>query len=127
MIFIICSRYGIHLSDGQFYGEADELGDWFHIVLNFIGPSDGIRIYHEGVKVLSDASKDEGNCTQGDRRIVIDRRFSGLDERYASVQRYGLLFFNEALTEDEIILLGEGNTSKVLHFVVKDRDVYAPH
>ena len=73
MIFIVCSRYGLHLSNGWFYGEADKLGDWFHVVLNFIGPSDGIQIYHEGVKVKSDASKNAGNYTEGERRIVIGR------------------------------------------------------
>ena len=114
MIFIICSRYGVRLSDGRFYGEADKLGDWFHVVLNFIGPSDGIRIYHEGVKVITDISTNAGNYTQGDRRIVIGRRFSGSDDRYASVQIDELLFFNEALTETEIIMLGMYNTSEVL-------------
>ena len=123
MIFIICSRYGVHLLDGLFYGEADKQGDWFHVVLNFIGPSDGIKIYHERVKVITGASRTAGNCTQGDRRTVIGRRFSELDERYASVQMDELLFFNEALTEDEIIMLGECNTSEVLHSVVKDTDV----
>ena len=127
MTFLTCSRYGIHLLDGRFYGEADKLGDWFHVVLNFIGPSDGIRIYHKGVKVISDASKNEGNYTEGDKRIVIGRHFSRSDERYASIQMDELLFFNEALTEDEIILLGECNTSEVLNSVVKDTDVYTPH
>ena len=102
-----CPRYGINLSDGKFYREAERLADWFHAVLNFIGPDDGIQIYNYGVKVNDDASKRQKNYKLGDRRIVIGRLYTDLDQRYASVKVDELLLFNQTVTETEITILSK--------------------
>ena len=119
MIFLNWSRYGVHVSDGRFYSKANGSHGWFHIVLNFIGPSDGIQIYNDGVKVTNDASKRPKNYTDGDKNIVIGRRFSDLDTRYASVQVDELLFFNQTLIETEITMLSKcRSVSNILFYYV---------
>ena len=118
-VIFTCSSYGIHISQGRFYTGANRTADWFHVVLNFIGPSDGVRIYHDTVEVKRDKSKTAGNFTHGDRRIVIGRRFSGSDKRYASVQVDELLFFNQKLTETEIKMLSKyRGVSNILFYYV---------
>ena len=120
------SSYGIHISDGRFYTRVNKTGDWFHVVLNFVWPRDGIKIYHGGVEVKRDRSKAAGNFTNGDRRIVIGRRFSGSDERYASVQMDELLFFNEALTKTEITILSKYRSgSNILFYILSPFQNYA--
>ena len=87
--------------------------------MNFIGPSDGIQIYNDGVKVTNDASKRPKNYTDGDKNIVIGRRFSDLDKRYASVQVDELLFFNQTLIETEITTLSKCRSiSNILFYYV---------
>ena len=72
VIFTYCS-YGIHISQGRFHTGAKKTGDWFHVVLNFVWPRDGIKIYNDGVEVKRDRSIAAGNFTHGDRRIAIGR------------------------------------------------------
>ena len=71
-------------------------------MLNFIGPNQGIKIYYDGNNVKNDAKKHQQNYTQGDVRIVVERRFSHLNQRYATLLLDELLFFDQALTVLEI-------------------------
>ena len=77
---------------------------WTHIVLNYRGPNDGegIRIYYDGTEVASNTTEGLGSRSAGDGRIVVGRVHTNHDERYASVQVDELIYFNAALTSDEV-------------------------
>ena len=97
----------LHQSDGNFLATANISDEWFHLVLNFIGPKEdqGTRVYHDGVQATMDSNKGGNTYIEGNGRIVIGRRYSEEDCDYASVQVDELLFFNRALTEVEIGML----------------------
>ena len=50
----------------------------------------------------SDTDKSPGSNSAGDGRIVVGRRWVNLDQEYASVQIDELIYFNRALTNDEL-------------------------
>ena len=85
---------------------------WLHFVLNFIGPNDGegIRIYLDGEMVQSVTAAGGFRIPPRHSRIIIGR--STIDSyfgRYASLQMDELLFFNQALSEEEIAMLSQTN------------------
>ena len=73
-------------------------------MLNYIGPNngEGIRGYINGEQVAIDTTKTPQSPLAGDGRIVIGRRFTDVDEKYASVQVDELIFFNKSLKTAEI-------------------------
>ena len=73
-------------------------------MLRYIGPNNGqgIRMLINGEQVDSDKSKYLESFTAGDGRIVVGRRFTDRDQAYASVPVDELIFFNSALTWNEI-------------------------
>ena len=73
-------------------------------MLNYIRPNDGegIRIYYNGQVVANDTTKNERPYSAGDGRIVVGRYYPDLDRNYASVQVDELIYFNAALTSDEV-------------------------
>ena len=78
---------------------------WFHIVFNYIGPDpdEGYRVYHDGIQVVGDVGiQSDPRAPQVDAKIVIGRRFTAMDGFYSSLVVDELLFFNRALTNDEI-------------------------
>ena len=77
---------------------------WTHIVMNYIGPSDGegIRIFDNGTEVANVATKVAGSDHPGDGRIVVGRIYTDRGLLYASVQVDELTFFNKALSTTEI-------------------------
>ena len=78
-------------------------------MLNFngTGTEQAIRIYHDGTKAGQDTELEEDTQMEGNGRIAIGRRFSESNEKYASVAVYELLFFNEALSEEQIVMLAK--------------------
>ena len=76
-------------------------------MLNVIGQQERFIIKYDGVEVASDIIKDGRPNNPGDGRIVIGRQLTRGDRDYASVEVDELLFFNEALSEDQIMMLKE--------------------
>ena len=74
-------------------------------MLNFISPLEGFKVYNDGVEVGSGSTNLGGSYSVGDGRIVIGRSLTGVDGNYGSVEVGELLFFNENLTEPEVILI----------------------
>ena len=76
-------------------------------MLNYIGPNDGegIRIYYNGVQVTSDTAKTARSHSAGDGRIVAGRRRTDIDAYYASMQIDELIYFDAALTSDDVQLI----------------------
>ena len=106
---MLCFRYDLFLLDGYFIASHSPPSGWTHIVLNYIGPNNGqgIRIFVDGAEVRSDTDKvlPINPYSAGDGRIVVGRRFTGTDEKYARVQIDELIYFNQALKESEIASL----------------------
>ena len=98
------------LSTGHFKTFVTKPSGWFHVVLNFIGPNDGIRAYHDGVEVGSNTNIHGNSKHNGDRRIVIGRYFVKSGVTYSSIQVDELLLFDQMLTDDEITMLSQLST-----------------
>ena len=77
---------------------------WFHVVVNYIGPSngDGIRSFYNGVEVASDTTRHPYSLPAGDGRIVVGRFQTEVNDYYGNGQIDELLFFNQALTVKDI-------------------------
>ena len=103
MTFLL--RFRVYLPDGYFWTGHNRPTGWTHIVLNYIGPqiSEGIRIYVNGTEVKSDTTKTSGSLRAGDGRIVVGRHYTDRDGYYASVQVDELIYFDAALTTDNIL------------------------
>ena len=73
-------------------------------MLNYVGPNDDeeIRIYHNGNEVASETTLLSLSRSAGDGRIVVGRRYTNRNWDYASVQVDELIFFDQALTQEEI-------------------------
>ena len=101
------------LVDEDFFVFGPEHDGWFHIVVNFIGPSvtQGFRVYNDGVQVGGDSRVERGlTHTEGDGRIVFGRFYTNVNDRYGSAHMGELLLFNQVLTEAEISKLGQTST-----------------
>ena len=103
-------RYRVTMSAGHFQTFDTKPSGWFHVVLNVIGPDNGIRIYHDGIEVASDTTTHGDPKHNGDRRIVIGRYHAKSEGTYSSLQVDELLFFNQMLTDDEITMLSQLST-----------------
>ena len=97
-------RSRVSLSNGYFYivHSYPEHTGWTHIVLNYIGPNDGIRMFINGTEVVSDTTKTVRSYSTGDGRIVVGRFSTNQDRNYASVMVDELIYFNASLTSDDV-------------------------
>ena len=59
----------------------------------------------EDTSRANNTTKGSGSRSAGDGRIVVGRYYSDRDERYVSVQVDELIFFNAALTNDDVQLI----------------------
>ena len=75
--------------------------------MNFIGPNDGegFRVFYDGAEVPSDTTKYSRSSSHGDGRIVVGRRGTHRDRDYSSAMVDELIFFNQTLTEAEILAI----------------------
>ena len=92
------------LPTGYFYTSYPKPSGWIHIVGCYLGPNNGqgIRIYYNGAEEGSATNKAGGPYSAGDGRIVVGRIYTDLDLNYASVEVDELIYFNAALTSDEV-------------------------
>ena len=109
-IFSIFS-YVVALSNRYYHFDVPiTTNNWIHSVLNLIGPNEGpgISIYQDGEHKGNDITSPSLSYNQGDGKIVIGRFYTGPDNPYyASVEVDQMLFFNEPLTEAEILMLSQ--------------------
>ena len=81
---------------------------WIHLVLTYIGPNyrQGIRLFRDGA--LEDSAVSGGRCSTcaaGDGRVVVGKWYVNIDYYHASVEIDELIFFNQALLEEEVMEL----------------------
>ena len=93
----------VYLLDGSFRVSHTRPTGWTHIVLNYIGPSDGegIRIYYDGAEVANDMTKSKGLFNPADGGILVAKVAYG-DYGYTSLQIDELIFFNKTLSTTDI-------------------------
>ena len=105
--YFLCYRFRIFLLDGSFRAFSHIPTGWKHIVLNYIGPNDdeGIRVYYNGAEVANDTTKSEKTYPTGDGRTVVGRYYTDQDRYYMNMQIDKLIFFNKALSTNDIKLL----------------------
>ena len=74
------------------------------IVGNYIRPNDGegVKLYINGAEVASDTTMTAQLYLAGDGRIAVGRFYPDRDQQYASVEVDELIYFNAALTIDDI-------------------------
>ena len=79
--------------------------------MNF-SPLEGLKVYNDGVEVGGSHTLHGRSNNCGDGRIAIGQRYTWMTGGFASVGVDELLFFNEALSEDQIIMLKEYTISE---------------
>ena len=99
------SRYHVYLADEYFIIGTSKQSGWIHVVLNYIGPSDGIRLFYDGAEVKSDTVKDAASVPSGDAGIVVGRRYTDIDSYYGNVKIDELIFFDQDLSSEDIQLI----------------------
>ena len=106
--FFNCLRYRVSLLDGYFLVIEARTHGWVHAVLNYIGPNEdqGIKIYHNG-EHIANGTKTFQQRSRVNGRIIIGKVAYMLSTHYASLLVDSLLFFNRALTEEEITMLSQ--------------------
>ena len=83
--------------------------------MNYIGPGEGegIRVYFNGMLILSDSTRRETSHSTEDGRIVLGRYYTYKNQDYTTMTIDELSFFNKSLNLDEIITLYGGAGSKI--------------
>ena len=108
--FIFC-RFGVIIAHGYFIIDTASPSGWTHVIINYIAPENGqgIQVYYNGYLTGADMilSLSSNTNNPGDGHIVIWRYYTDGDHLYASVQLDELMFFNEKLTDSEIIMLSQ--------------------
>ena len=89
----------------KFWADVSKFNDrWIHLVLNYIGPNmgDGIQAFQDGAFISRHQSGADGDHHVGDGQMVIGRRYPNRSQDYSHVQVDELIFFNEALSNEEV-------------------------
>ena len=98
-----CFRAEVTIHNGHFITNVNANSGWTHVVMNYIGPSNGqgIRVFMDGREVASSSTKMSRGGGAGDGKIVVGKLFTVV-EFYSSLQVDELIFFDQALNLDEI-------------------------
>ena len=103
-VFLLFRHEGffLTLSEYQIFVGDFLLSGWTHIALTVLSPryTEHVRMFING-----EVAKDTSRFTRwhsGDGRIVIGREFTDRDEGYTSMHIDELIFFNQALTDDNV-------------------------
>ena len=96
-------RFSVYLQNGFFKWRIPRQSAWTHLVLNYIGSKNGIKINENGRLVGSDVSKQPVSPYQtGSGKIVVGRKYTDSNQQYASIEIDELVFFNENLSNGKI-------------------------
>ena len=103
--FEFVCRYFLLLPTGYFahlvqYKDTE----WYHLVINYLGPGGGICIYHGDQAKGCVLTASSGGYSSGDGHVVLGRSFAGRDDPqdYASGSVDELMFFNTNLSDSDI-------------------------
>ena len=105
IVVLVQFRSYIYVSEGKFHPLIVPMSPvWTHIVLNYIGPlnGQGIRIYQNGLQTGYDDTLVPGSYSPGDGRVAVGRVYTDDNDQHGGVDVDELLFFNQALSDDQI-------------------------
>ena len=73
-------------------------------MLNFIGPNigEGVEAFSDGAFQDDQTGGSDGYDTEGTGQVVIGRRYINSNRDYAHVEVDELIFFNHALSDEEV-------------------------
>ena len=73
-------------------------------MLNFIGPNggEGIQAFRDGTLRAHHMWGLSGTQTDGDGRVIVGKKHANVNNYYAHVEVDELLFFNQALSNEEV-------------------------
>ena len=102
---LICYRYYLFWNSGYLPTHSrypDK--EWFHLIINYHGPSGGICIYHGNENKGCSSGEYSGSYSTGDGHVVLGRYFTDTDDAqyYASGSVDELMFFNATLSDSDI-------------------------
>ena len=99
------------MRDGTYFNTVDKPKGWFHSVLNFFGPDEGIGIYHNGIHVRNIKRKRSGEHDPNTiGNIVLNKIWADSDGGYSSIEVDEMFFTNRTLTETEIRMFSQNTT-----------------
>ena len=72
------------------------------MVLNYLGPDDGTKLYYNGIYHRSNIPKFGDSINPGNGRTVVGRREASYDYYCASLEIDELIMFNSTLSDAQI-------------------------
>ena len=105
-----CSCY-FHLHDSKIYMFALSYltSEWTHVVINLISSSD-VKFFWNGTNIDNSISKFTRHHYSANSNIVLGSRYSNtIDHHFSHFDIDELLFFNEALNEDDVVKLANAD------------------
>ena len=103
-------RYHAWNSKSFFYVDVARPTGWVHVVSNFIGTADEMKIYHDGAeaghatRIVEEDREEDRVSNEG--TIFVGRFRPNSTSTFVIDE---MLFFNAALSEDDITLLSTDN------------------
>ena len=91
------------------YTNMTTTNEWFHTVLNYIGPNngEGIQIYLNSINIVNVTELSAREYFEGNANMVLGRVYNGGNYWYGSVQVDELYFFDRILIDPEIGMVNE--------------------
>ena len=102
---LICYRYYLLRNSGYLPTNTDYPDkEWFHLIINYHGPSGGMCVYHGNENKRCSSGEYTGTYSTGNGHVVLGRYFTDRDDAqyYASGSVDELMFFNAKLSDSDI-------------------------
>ena len=83
-------------------------GEWLHLAGVYYGPNEGegIALYLNGIQVANDTARaTTSSVIPGSGKLVVGRKRSEINDRYASVEVDEILLFNRKLSAAEVQMI----------------------
>ena len=100
-----CRCY-LRVLDTYRYTDVSIPSGWAHLVCNYIGPNNDVKMYLNGAqeagRSTTTSSPRSTAYLLSDGRIVLGRSSTNKDRNYAGVDVDEILLFNQSLTDSEV-------------------------
>ena len=112
-ITVFHSRFSVRVSNVSFNAVTDkELEVWLHLVGVYygLGDGEGVAFYRDGVLAerRTDPSVNSPPSLPGTGRLVLGRKRSEMNGKYASLEIDEILIFNRKISQQEIEMIFNG-------------------
>ena len=92
------------VNDGSFVDTVGTIPGWFHLVVVYLGPNNGqgLVVYVNGTREGRDKTMYGGANQPGNGELIIGRKYTDWDDKYASVAVDEMTLWNRELSAQEI-------------------------